>query len=87
MVQLSPLYMTTGKTIALTMWTFVNKVMSLLFNKAQLHFFLKHTFQVLPCSFFSGKADCLMCDVQDLRCTAGPVLTVQSSTRTLRDCY
>ena len=26
------LYMTTGKTIALTMWTFVNKVMSLVFN-------------------------------------------------------
>ena len=24
--------MTTGKTIALTLWTFVNKVMSLLFN-------------------------------------------------------
>ena len=33
MVQLSHLYMTTGKTIALTRWTFVSKVMSLLFNK------------------------------------------------------
>ena len=32
MAQLSPLYMTTGKTIALTRWTFVGKVMSLLFN-------------------------------------------------------
>ena len=32
MVQLSHLYMTTGKTIALTMWTFVGKVMSLLFH-------------------------------------------------------
>ena len=31
-VQLSPPYMTTGKTIALTKWTFVSKVMSLLFN-------------------------------------------------------
>ena len=31
-VQLSYLYMTTGKTIALTRWTFVGKVMSLLFN-------------------------------------------------------
>ena len=31
-VQLSHLYMTTGKTIALTIWTFVSKVMSLLFN-------------------------------------------------------
>ena len=32
MVQLSHPYMTTGKTIALTIWTSVNKVMSLLFN-------------------------------------------------------
>ena len=31
-VQLSHPYMTTGKTIALTGWTFVRKVMSLLFN-------------------------------------------------------
>ena len=31
-VQLSDPYMTTGKTIALTRWTFVGKVMSLLFN-------------------------------------------------------
>ena len=31
-VQLSHLYMTTGKTITLTRWTFVGKVMSLLFN-------------------------------------------------------
>ena len=32
MVQLSHPYMTTGKTIALTRWTFVGKVMSLFFN-------------------------------------------------------
>ena len=31
-VQLSHPYMTTGKTLALTRWTFVGKVMSLLFN-------------------------------------------------------
>ena len=31
-VQLSHPYMTTGNTIALTRWTFVGKVMSLLFN-------------------------------------------------------
>ena len=31
-IQLSYQYMTTGKTIALTRWTFVGKVMSLLFN-------------------------------------------------------
>ena len=32
MVQLSHPYMTTGKTIALIIWTFVSKVISLLFN-------------------------------------------------------
>ena len=32
MVQLSHLYMTTGKTTASTRWTFVSKVMSLIFN-------------------------------------------------------
>ena len=32
LVQLSHPYMTTGKTTALTRWTFVGKVMSLLFN-------------------------------------------------------
>ena len=32
MVQLSHPYLTTGKTIALTIWAFVGKVMSLLFN-------------------------------------------------------
>ena len=32
MVQLSHPYMTTGKTIALTRWNFVSKIMSLLFN-------------------------------------------------------
>ena len=31
-VQLSPPYVTTGKTIALTIWTSVSRVMSLLFN-------------------------------------------------------
>ena len=32
MVQLSYPYKTTGKTMALTIWTFVGKAMSLLFN-------------------------------------------------------
>ena len=31
-IQFSHPYMTTGETIALTRWTFVGKVMSLLFN-------------------------------------------------------
>ena len=36
MVQLSLLYVTTGKTIALTSYTFISKVMSLLFNTLSL---------------------------------------------------
>ena len=36
--QLSQPYMTTGKTIALTRWTFVDKVMSLLFNTREMQF-------------------------------------------------
>ena len=57
-VQLSHPYMTTGKTIALTRWTFVGKVMSLLFNvtKSQIelsdyhfHFtFHFHTLKPVP---------------------------------------
>ena len=42
-VQLSHSYMTTGKTIALTIWTFAGKVMSLLFNVLSL-----------PLLFFQG---------------------------------
>ena len=41
-VQLSHLYMTIGKTIALTRWTFVGK-MSLLFNMLSRFILLKHT--------------------------------------------
>ena len=36
-VQFSHPYMTTGKTIALTRWTFVVKVMSLLFKEVKKH--------------------------------------------------
>ena len=32
MVQLSHLYMTTGKTVALIIWIFLSKVIALLFN-------------------------------------------------------
>ena len=44
-VQLSHPYMTTGKTIALTRWTFVGKVMSLLFNMLSM---LKLVITFLP---------------------------------------
>ena len=40
-VQFSHPYMTTGKAIALTIWTFVYKVMSLLFNMPSIY---KNTF-------------------------------------------
>uniref|UniRef100_A0AC11EF55 Uncharacterized protein n=1 Tax=Ovis aries TaxID=9940 RepID=A0AC11EF55_SHEEP len=43
-VQFSHPYMTTGKTIALTRWTFVSKVMSLLFNMLSM----------LAIAFFQG---------------------------------
>ena len=39
-VQLSHPYMTTGKTIALTRWTFVDKIMSLLFILFYFYFFI-----------------------------------------------
>ena len=39
-VQLSHPYMTTGKTIALTRWTFVDKAMSLLFNMLSSYLYL-----------------------------------------------
>ena len=58
LVQLSHPYMTTGKTIALTRWTFVSKVMSLLFNMLprlviaflKVMLFLKHRFSFHGCS-------------------------------------
>jgi len=51
-VQLSYPYMTTGKTIALTRWTFVGKVMSLLFNMLSRSFiaFLPRTKHLLTSS-------------------------------------
>ena len=64
MIQLSHPYMTTGKTIALTRWIFVSKVMSLLFNMLSrlVIAFLpgsKHLFnfkaEVTICSDFGAK--------------------------------
>ena len=50
MVQLSHPYMTTGKTIALTIWIFFSKVMSLLFN--MLTMFVIAFLQSSKCFFF-----------------------------------
>ena len=57
MVQLSYPYMTTGKNIALTRWTFVSKVMSLLFNMLSRSFyFISFNFMavVTICSDFGA---------------------------------
>ena len=59
-VQLSHPYMTTGKTIALTRWTFVGKVMSLLFN--------------ILSQFSSVTQSCLtLCDLMDCSTPGFPV--------------
>ena len=53
MIQISHPYMTTGKTIALTIWIFVGKVMSLLFNtlfRFVIDFIPKSIFQFHGCS-------------------------------------
>ena len=61
MVQLSHPYMTTGKTTALTIWTFVDKVMSLIFNTLSrfVTAFLPRTGNFMPvvtiCSDFEPK--------------------------------
>ena len=57
MVQLSHLYMTTRKTIALIIWTFVGKVISLLFNT-----WSRLVIAFLPrskCLLISGCSHCL----------------------------
>ena len=45
-VQLSHPYMTTGKTVALTRWTFVGKVMSLLFNTLSSTVYMNVKFEI-----------------------------------------
>ena len=57
-VQLSHPYMTTGKTIALTRWTFVGKIMSLLFN---MLFRVVIAFLLRSKSFFNFMAAVTIC--------------------------
>ena len=67
MVHLTHLHMTTEKTIALTIWTFVSKVMSLLLNmlsrivsfpsKEQMSF--NFMAAVTICSDFGAQENCL----------------------------
>ena len=54
MVQLSHPFMTTGKTIGLTIWTFVGKVMSLLFKMLQVDH-RRRKWQPIP-AFLSGES-------------------------------
>ena len=54
-VQLSHLYMTTGKTVTLTIWTSVGKVMSLLLNTMSwfvIAFLPRSTFILMPSTFY-----------------------------------
>ena len=55
MVQLSHPYMTTGKAIALTTWTFVGKVMSLLFNMLSRYICTLCNVELLVNNWGSGK--------------------------------
>ena len=55
MVQLSYPYMTTGKTKTLTIWTFVNKVMSLLFNMLSRYICTLCNVELLVNNWGSGK--------------------------------
>ena len=60
-IQLSHPYMTTGKTIALTRWTFVGKLMSLLFNMLS-----KLVITFLPRSAAKSLQSCpTLCDPMD----------------------
>ena len=60
MVQLSHPYMTTGKTIALTRWIFVGKVMSLLFN--MLSRLVSHSFSSKEQVSFNFTAAVTICN-------------------------
>ena len=58
MIQLSHLYMTTGKTIALTRQTFLGKVMSLLFNTLSRFY---HSFSFKGQASFNFMAIVIVC--------------------------
>ena len=66
MVQLSHPYMTTGKTIALTTWTFVGKVMSLLFNMlSRLAIAFLPRSKHLLISWMQSPSAVILCDVEE----------------------
>ena len=55
MVQISHPYVTTGKTIVSTIWTFDGKVMSLLFNMLVFFFMFYVCFNTFVIGFFSSE--------------------------------
>ena len=76
MVQLSYLYMTTGKTIALTRLTFTGKVMSLLFNMLS-----RLVIAFLP------RSKCLLISVTAVILEPKKIKSVNLSTFSLFICY
>ena len=73
-VQLSHPYLTTGKTIALTRWTFVGKVMSLLFNMLSrlVIAFLSRS----KCLLISWLQSCLPLSYTKFPCAPGCLLDI-----------
>ena len=75
-VQLSHPYITTGKTIALTRWTFVDKVMSVLLNMLSrlVITFLPRSKRLLICLFSSVTQSCpILCDPMNCSTPGLPV--------------
>ena len=77
MVQLSHPYMTTGKTRALTRWTFVGKVMSLLLMSLSIHLACVILQRTIAYFFFIFLGGALPCPTPAL-----PSVSLLSSTRT-----
>ena len=77
MVQLSHPYMTTGKTRALTIWTFVGKVMSLLLMSLRIHLACVVLQRTIAYFFFIFLGGALPCPTPAL-----PSVSLLSSTRT-----
>ena len=77
MVQLSHPYMTTGKTRALTIWTFVGKVMSLLLMSLSIHLACVVLQRTIAYFFFIFLGGALPCPTPAL-----PSVSLLSSTRT-----
>ena len=81
MSHLSHLYMTTGKTIALTVWTFVSKVMSLLCSTLS-RFVVKH--QKFSISQSAGQTSKAKVSAEPLLRFQGTVLPASSSSQWLQ---